>query len=273
MTVRIEKEDALSEGRQAAEAIARAFVDARHAGSALNDYPGELPESLDDGYRIQERAIGMFGGRIAGWKVGRIPDALVEQHGTNRLAGPIFAAGVVHAGEGSAPVMPVFSGGFTAAEAEFLLRIGRLPDSFDREWTNEAIADYVDEIRIGIEVAGSPFPGINEHGPAVTISDFGNNNGLVVGALVEPDSGFIDWPVALTIDGIEAGTGTAATMLDGPFGAVRFLFELAATRPLPLAAGQWISTGAVTGVHQVLPGAAVEARFGGDMRVRCTIGL
>lgn len=274
MTVRrsIEKEEALSEGRQAAEAIARAFVDARHAGSALADYPGALPESLDDGYRIQERAIGLFGGRIAGWKVGRIPDPLVAQYGNNRLAGPIFSAGVVHAGEGSSPVMRAFAEGFTAAEAEFLLKLGSLPESFDREWTNADVAAYVDEIRIGIEVAGSPFPGINEHGPAVTISDFGNNNGLVVGALVDPKSDFIDWPVALTIDGIEAGTGTAATMLDGPFGAVRFLFELAATRPLPLAAGQWISTGAVTGVHQVLPGAAVEARFGDGMLVRCTIG-
>ena len=268
----IEKEDVLSEGRQAAEAIARAFVDARHAGSALADYPGELPESLEDGYRIQERAIGLFGGRIAGWKVGRIPDPLVAQYGNNRLAGPIFAAGVVHASEGSSPVMPAFADGFTAAEAEFLLRLGDLPGDFDREWTNEAAADYVDEIRVGIEVAGSPFPGINEYGPAVTISDFGNNNGLVIGALVEPDSGFIDWPVALTIDGVEAGTGTAAAMLDGPFGAVRFLFELAAARPLPLAAGQWISTGAVTGVHQVLPGAEVEARFGDNMLVRCAIG-
>ena len=268
----IEKEYALSEGRQAADAIARAFVEARQAGSALIDYPGELPESLDDAYRIQEHAIGLFGGRVAGWKVGRIPDDVVARYGSNRLAGPIFAEGVVHAGEGSSPVMPVFAEGFAAAEAEFLLRLGTLPTDFERAWTNEDVAAYVDEIRIGIEVASSPFPGINEHGPAVTVSDFGNNNGLVIGAEVARDSGFIDWPVALTIDGIEAGAATAATMLDGPYGAVRFLFELAATRPLPLAAGQWISTGAVTGVHPVRPGAEVEARFGGDMRVRCTIG-
>lgn len=267
-----EKEDALSEGRQAAEAIARAFVDARNAGSALTDYPGELPESLDDAYRIQEVAIGLFGGRIAGWKVGRIPDPVVSKYGSNRLAGPIFSTAVVHAGEGSSPVMPAFADGFTAAEAEYLLKLGDLPESFDRDWTNEEVGNYVSEIRIGIEIAGSPYPGINEHGPAVTISDFGNNNGLVVGAEVAADSGFIDWPVALTIDGIEAGAASAASMLDGPYGAVRFLFELAATRPLPLAAGQWISTGAVTGVHPVRPGAEVEAIFGADMRVRCSIG-
>lgn len=262
---------ALIEG-QIADEIARAFVDARHAGSALADYPGELPQSLDEAYRIQESAIGMFGGSIAGWKVGRIPETLVSTYGTDRLTGPIFAEGVVHAGEDSVPEMPVFGDGFAAAEAEYLLRLGALPASFDRTWTNADVAPYVDEVRIGIEVASSPFRGINEHGPAVTISDFGNNNGLVIGAALPRDSGFIDWPVALTIDGIEAGAATAAAMLDGPFGAVRFLFELARDRALPLAAGQWISTGAVTGVHPVRPGAEVEARFGSGKSVRCRIG-
>ncbi|RYD66436.1 MAG: 2-keto-4-pentenoate hydratase [Sphingomonadales bacterium] len=259
------------EGRETAEAIAQAFVEARRAGTALSDYPGTLPESLDEAYGIQERAIGLFGGGIAGWKVGRIADALVDTYGSNRITGPIFAGSVVTE-NGAAPEMPVFADGFAAAEAEYLLRIGRLPGSFDREWTNEAAAEYVDEIRIGIEVASSPFPGINEHGPAVTVSDFGNNNGLVIGAALDPNLRFIEWPVALTIDGEIAGAGTAAAMLDGPFGAVRFLFELARDRQLPLAPGQWISTGAVTGVHPVRPGAEVEARFGGEMRVRCTIG-
>jgi 2-keto-4-pentenoate hydratase len=103
------------------------------------------------------------------------------------------------------------------------------------------------------------------------VSDFGNNNGLVIGAAVPSNVDFLEWPVALAIDGEVAGTGTAGEMLDGPFGSVRFLFELAASRHLPLAPGQWISTGAVTGVHQVRPGAAIEARFGQDMRVRCSI--
>jgi 2-keto-4-pentenoate hydratase len=267
----------LIEGQVAAEEIARAFVDARHAGSALADYPGKLPQSLDEAYRIQESAIGMFGGRIAGWKVGRIPDSLVAAFGTNRLAGPIFADGVVRADPGDVPEMPVFGDGFAAAEAEFLLRVGSLPDSFDGEWSNERVAAYVDEVRVGIEIASSPFPGINEHGPAITVSDFGNNNGLVVGAALSgmavQNMDFLAWPVTLTIDGIEAGAATAAAMLDGPFGAVRFLFELARDRALPLAAGQWISTGAVTGVHPVRPGAEVEAAFGAEMRVRCRIGV
>lgn len=263
----------MNEGLESAEAIAQAFVEARQAGNALLDYPGALPESLDEAYGIQQRAIGMFGGTIAGWKVGRIPDALVPAFGSNRLAGPIFAGAVVQVSGDEAPEMPIFEDGFGAAEAEFLLRLGSLPDNFDRVWTNAMVADYVDAVHIGIEVASSPFPGINEHGPAVTISDFGNNNGLVIGAKVDANAGFLDWPVALTIDGETAGTGTAGDMLDGPYGAVRFLFEQAAAGRLQLAPGQWISTGAVTGVHPVRPGAEVEASFGADMRVRCRIGV
>ncbi|MDF7776144.1 2-keto-4-pentenoate hydratase [Sphingomonas sp. AOB5] len=264
----------MSEGQAGAEAIARAFVDARHSGGVLADYPGgKLPASLDEAYRIQERAIGLHGGRVAGWKVGRIADPLVSTYGANRLTGPIFDNGIVYASEGDVPEMPVFGDGFAAAEAEYLLQLGDLPASFERAWTNGAVAAHVDRVCIGIEVASSPFPGINEHGPAVTVSDFGNNNGLVVGTELGDGQGFLDLPVALTIDGIQAGTGTAADMLDGPFGAVRFLFELARDRGLPLAAGQWISTGAVTGVHPVRPGAVVEAHFGDDMTVRCAIGV
>jgi 2-keto-4-pentenoate hydratase len=261
----------LIEGREPADAIAQAFVSARHAGGVLNDYPGDLPGTLDEAYGIQERAIALFGDRVAGWKVGKIATPLDATYGANRLAGPIFADSVVTAGEGDVPDMPVFEQGFAAGEAEYLLRLGPLPESFDRTWTNEEVAEYVDAIHVGIEVASSPFPGINAHGPAVTVSDFGNNNGLVIGAEISRDTDFLEWPVALTIEGEVAGEATASTMLDGPFGAVRFLFELAASRQLPLAAGQWISTGAVTGVHPVRVGDLVEARFAQDYSVKCRI--
>jgi len=261
----------LIEGREPADAIAQAFVSARQAGNALTDYPGELPGTLEEAYGIQERAIELFGDKVVGWKVGKIPAPLDATYGTNRLAGPIFADSVVTAGEGEVPDMPVFEQGFAAGEAEYLLRLGALPENFDRAWTNAEVAEYVDAVHVGIEVASSPFPGINAHGPAVTVSDFGNNNGLVIGAAISRDSDFIDWPVALTIEGEVAGEATASTMLDGPFGAVRFLFELAANRQLPLAQGQWISTGAVTGVHPVRVGDLVEARFAQDYSVKCRI--
>jgi len=106
------------------DAIAQAFVTARRTAAGLPDYPGTPPESLDDAYAIQDRARALTGGKVAGWKVGRINPPLDAQLGTNRLAGPIFADSV-RDGLNESPVMPVFAEGFAAGEAEFLLRIAR----------------------------------------------------------------------------------------------------------------------------------------------------
>jgi len=253
------------------DAIAQAFVTARRTATGLPDYPGTPPASLDDAYAIQDRARSLTGGQVAGWKVGRINPPLDGQLGTNRLAGPIFADSV-RDGTGESPVMPIFAEGFAAGEAEFLLRIARAPDPAKTSYTMDEAADLIDAVHVGIEVASSPFPGINAFGPLVTISDFGNNYGLVVGEAIADwrSLDFIDWPVTLSIDGVEAGAATARTMLDGPVGAARFLFESMAARGVALTAGQWISSGAVTGVHEVPVGATVTATFK-EMRVSCSI--
>ena len=73
------------------------------------------------------------------------------------------------------------------------------------------------------------------------------------------------------IDGREAGTGRASAFPDGAIGAARFLFELMAARGIALQPGQWISSGAVTGVHRVRAGQTVEARFSADLAVACSL--
>ena len=60
-------------------------------------------------------------------------------------------------------------------------------------------------------------------------------------------------------------------MLDGAIGAARFLFEAMAGRGIVLEPGQWISSGAVTGVHPVDVGDRIEARFDGRLNVACVI--
>lgn len=252
-----------------ASRIARSFVHARSTGTALAEYPGERPSRLEDAYLVQDAAIALAARPVGGWKVGRINPPLGE---VNRLAGPIFSDQIALAAP--EPVaMPVFRDGFAAAEAEFLLRLGQTPDPVKRCYTLGEARALVDAVSVGIEIASSPFPDINDNGPAVTVSDFGNNNGLVVGPEVADwrDLDLLAWPVQLTINGETVGQATAATMLDGPFGAVRFLLEHMAARGAPLAAGQWVSTGAVTGVHRVAVGDRVEARFDDRLSVECMI--
>ncbi|MGQ0590206.1 MAG: 2-keto-4-pentenoate hydratase, partial [Sphingosinicella sp.] len=67
------------------------------------------------------------------------------------------------------------------------------------------------------------------------------------------------------------GTGRAATFPDGAIGAARFLFELMARRGIALAPGPWISSGAVTGVHDARPGQRIEARFCDGLSVSCDL--
>lgn len=249
--------------------IAQSFVEARRAGRSLPDYPGTVPVALADAYAVQDAAIALNEAEIGGWKVGRINPPI---DGVDRLAGPIFTSQIVAATD--EPVaMPVFVGGFAAAEAEFLLRIGATPPAGKTRFSHEEAAALIDSVHVGIEIASSPLAAINDLGAAVTISDFGNNNGLVIGAAI-PDwrNADIDgWPLAVAIDGEVIGTGKALDMLDGPVGAARFLFELMAARGIALKPGQWISSGAVTGVHAVKIGERIEARFGADLAVECTI--
>jgi 2-keto-4-pentenoate hydratase len=252
-------------------AIAEAFVDARRHARALPDYPGTAPRDLAGAYQIQDAAISIDGRAITGWKVGRINAPLDAQLGANRLAGPIFADTVV-AAEG-VPEMPVFADGFAAAEAELLLHIAP-GNASARPATDAETRLVIDEVRLGIEIASSPYSGINTDGPAVTASDFGNNHGLVVGAPLEgwQDIDLCAIPVRTLIDGELAGAATAATMLDGPYGAVRFLLANLASRGIDVSSGTWVSSGAITGVHPVVPGQQIEAIFGMHGSVQCTIG-
>ena len=252
--------------------IARRFVAARQAGQALPEYPGAMPHALEIAYEIQDFAIAEDGDRVVGWKVGRISEGDIAHFTVNRLAGPIFARHVVEYRD--QPVaMPVFTGGFAATEAEFLLRIGHDVPPRQLPYTMDEAAQMVDAVHVGIEIASSPFPGINTNGPAVTISDFGNNNGLIVGPEIPNwrTSGFERWPVVVEIDGRESGRGTTETMLDGAIGAVRFLLGLLGGRGIVVPRGSWVSTGAVTGVHEVRPGQTVVARFGERLAVSCLI--
>lgn len=258
--------------KDSAAEIASRFLSARREAAGLPDYPGDFPETLREAYAVQDEAIAAWDKPILGWKVGRILSPVSERYGADRLSGPIFT--VHHAPEGGiGPDMAVFSRGFAAGEAEFLLRIGTPPPLGKTKFTLDEAADLIDAVHVGIEVASSPLATINELGPVAVISDFGNNNGLLVGPAIEDwrSSGFEQWEVTTLIDGKLIGTGRATAFPDGAVGAARFLFELMAERGIELQTGQWISSGAVTGVHDASPGQTVEARFGDTLRLSCKL--
>lgn len=251
--------------------IANHFVEARQRGQHLADYPGAVPDTLVSAYAIQDAAIKAFARPIVGWKVGRIFPPLSDTFGANRLTGPIFTTTTYS--DANSPAGQVFSGGFGAAEAEFLIQIGSDLPLGKQDYILADVEILISAVHIGIEIASSPLPTINELGPAVTVSDFGNNNGLIIGAPIDhwQTSNFADWTVALEIDGTVVGEGAANSFPDGPIGSVRFLLNNLGARGIPVHAGTWISSGAVTGVHQVTLGQSVHAIFAPTLSVDCTI--
>ena len=168
--------------------------------------------------------------------------------------------------------MSVFGGGFGAIEAEFLFRLGTVPHGCT-DWSIPAALDCVTAIHIGFEIASSPFEGINRLGPTVTASDFGNNNGLLVGpAVANWQNGKIDEMVVTTrIDGEVVGTGVAASFPGGCGGSVAFLLANLTSRGIAIPPGTWASTGAVTGVHEIAPGSIATASFGEIDTIECRI--
>lgn len=261
-----ERKTVLSQARD----IAGAFVAARRSGTVISQFPGHPPHDLASAYAVQDCAISLWKREIGGWKVGRINppnDALL---GADRLVGPAFRDAIVEAAQGPCK-LPVFHGGFAAAEAEFMLRLA--PQSGPAPVTREDAMGWIDEVRIGIEIASSPYPRINADGPCVTIADHGNNAGLLLGRTVPRDQWEMldEVAVTLAIDGVALGRASTATMLDGPFGAARFLIGNLAERGIALKSGWWISSGAITGVHEVLPGNLVTASFDGIGAVEALI--
>ena len=236
-------------------AIARAFVGARLAAAPLAAYPGALPADLATAYAVQSSALGLWQDRIVGWKVGLIPPPAQAALGAARLAGPIFHRGLIASANGPVDLAAI-QGGFAAIEAELLVAARADAPVSKTQWTVAEAAEFVGEWHLGMEFAASPLATINEIGAVAVVSDFGNNSGLVIGPRL--DSTLIADPGRLMfetkIDGRPVGFASAAALPGGPLEALRFVLGHLAERGRSLCAGQWVSTGAITGVHQIFPG-------------------
>jgi 2-keto-4-pentenoate hydratase len=255
--------------------IRRAFREARRAGRSLPDYPGQIPATLEAAYLIQNAAIMEWPDEVAGWKVGFIAPSLRDLYPQERLSGPIFSKTVCLAQPDEVIDIPAIENGFTAVEAEILLQISQdIPAGSVAE--DAPLEPLVAAAHLGIEPAGSPLSAINDLGPAVVISDFGNNAGVVIGPRYTGDLASLlapeppDIMVETIVDGQRIGQKPVSAIPGGPGRALRFLLRNLGQRGLKLKAGAWISTGAITGVHRVAPGteSIIRGEGLGEVRVR-----
>ena len=105
----------------------------------------------------------------------------------------------------------------------------------------------------------------------MVVSDFGNNNGLILGGEIPDWRGIAE--TALTcqtyIDDQQVGSGGATTLPGGLRTAYAFALSRSAKRGRPLKAGDLIATGNATGIHDIAVGQRARISFNGYGDITC----
>ena len=246
------------------EAISKRLVDARLNVIPLSEFPEELTPTLKQAYAIQALSIDRWPDELAGWKVARLSPSDQVRYGAERLSGPVFASVVQHVESGGTVVAPIYDCGFAAVEPELVLVLGVDVAPSGQQYSDDELADLVSAIHIGAEIASSPMAAVNDLGPASVTSDFGNNRGVVVGPAITEWRAAPSEPmqVSVTVDGEVVGEASPENSSDGPLGALRFLIGCCAERGFELPRGTLVSTGTLTGVHDVSVESSSRVDFG-----------
>jgi 2-keto-4-pentenoate hydratase len=255
----------------AEDGVAAELVAARREGRSLTRFPGVVPASMAEAYQIQELAMSRWQDSLVGWKIGYISADRRTAGDPDRLVGPIWRQQYHLSEERVSPAeVGIFASGFAAVEAELVIRLGQdLPSQDEADWTAEEVADLEQQLLVGIEVASSPIPDINSLGPTAIAADFGNNNGLVLGSV-------LDWPggarvqLACYVDGQLMGEGSGENLPGGIHHGLATALNILASQGRPVRAGMVFATGAITGIHPIGPGqhCRVEVRGGPSVELR-----
>ena len=246
------------------DAVSRQLVNARLSAQPLPDFPVQLPETLEQAYGIQMASIGRWPDEVAGWKVAKLSEADQARLKAERLVGPAFKTSVHTIELGKSRVMPVYAGGFAAVEAEIILELGTAVSPSENQYSDEELIDIVAGVYCGAEIASSPMAVVNERGPTSIVSDFGNNAGVIVGPEITDWTnkvpGFVT--ATVTVDDVVAGSTPVDAIVGSPLQALRFLIQISGRRGIALPAGTLVSTGAITGVHDVQLSSTARVDFG-----------
>jgi 2-keto-4-pentenoate hydratase len=255
------------------ETIAGTFLRARVNGWALAEFPLAPPGTLAEAYAIQEIEIARLGSGFTGWKIAMVKPDLRARFGAERISGPIVRLVDARPVPCRRVDVCVIRGGYAAVEAEFAFLMGHDLPLRNSPYSEAKLVAAIAALHIGAEVAGSPLASISDLGPAAVVADHGNNAAIVIGdEIADWRQRPLDSMVSRTmVDGVVAGEGSAARLEGGPLGALAYLVDNLAGRGRTLKAGEWVSTGATTGVHRIAPGGLAVLDFGSMGTI--TIGI
>lgn len=229
--------------------FAARLIDAHDGGEPIASVPAHLvPADLTAVYALQNEIISQIG-PVGGWKIlaGGATEPVCAPIPANRY----FADGATISSAHHR---------FVLAEVEIAVKLGAdLPGAVDTAGAAAAIAS----IHPIIEMVGSPFVDRDAVENNAKLGDLQSNGAVIVGPALDPSvkPALTALRVALRLDGTEAKVAETGASWDAIVEAIRWLSGHAASRGLPLRAGQVIITGArVVAPHA--PAAMVEGDMG-----------
>ena len=254
------------------DAAAR-FVEARRTGASLAGLPESCrPQTLADGYAIQDAFVSVWSQPVAAWKVGATALETQRLFGTEEpFYGRIFADLVFR----SPAELPAARFALRGIECEFGFQVAVDIEPREEPYELEEAAERVSAPIPAIEIVSPRLDHPIRYGAPAAIADCGINGALVLGAAA------LDWQaldlathvVRLEIDGEPKAEGTGALVLGHPLNVLAWFVNRYTASGRTLAAGQIVSTGTTTGLLGLEPGQTAVADFGilGKVEVRFAI--
>jgi len=254
----------------AEQGLSQRLLDARRNRRTVAA-PATLDASfdVDAAYRVARLnydALIARGERAVGRKIGFTNRTIWDEY---KVYQPIWAhmyASTVHDLNGGDVRCPTRAFCQPRIEPEIMVKFARAPAVAEPG----AIAECIEWVAHGYEIVDCNFPDW-KFVAADTVADFGLHGALFVGAPVAPADipemvdALSTFRVELYRDGTLVDRGIGSNVLDGPLQALAHLMRVLATQDnfAPIAAGEIITTGTLTGAWPVAAGEHWQTRLHG----------
>ena len=239
---------------------------ARREGRVIEALPETCrPQSLAEGYEVQNAFRAIWPDTVAGWKIGATARPPWRGSGwTIRCTGPSSPARSTRARPDR--------GADAARDGDrerICLPIRPRPAGPRAPYTREEIIAAIDALIPAFEIVGTRFAQVPYGDAGSVVADCMLNAAMVLGTPIT------DWrgldiphhPVRLTIDGVVKGEGTGSDALGDPRNVLDWVVEKLRAGGIGLKQGQILSTGTCTGVIPFAHGQTAIADFGALGRV------
>lgn len=244
------------------EEAAQLLIKAREINKLI-ELPRSLqPQTLDDGYQIQDKVIQNIGISQKGWKVAITSKDLMKKAGVSEpISGPLFEKWIYPEPYTITDGSPTLYG----FEFEFAFKMAKDLPSRGLQYSVEEVKAAVGSMHLAIEPVGTRYSlGPVKSGIPQFAADHGGNYGFVYGPAI-PNWKDIDLTKIIVtgyFNNKKVGQQEGANVLGNPLNSLTWLANQLPNRGYNLKAGDWVTTGAVVGPIPAKPPVKVRGDFG-----------